>query len=50
MPITQQLVDQCQEAKALVKSYVKLPNLGEFIPQPRPERLGDESKYLLELV
>lgn len=47
--ITQQLIDKCFEARTLIRKYEAIPNLGEFIPQPHPERMSDTSKFLVEL-
>jgi len=47
--ITQELIDKCFEAKKYIKKYKTLPDLGEFIPQPTPERMIDSSKFIIEL-
>lgn len=49
MSITQEFVDLCRAAKERVKQCEKIPDLGEFIPQSRPNRTVDTSKYLVEL-
>lgn len=49
LTITQHMVDRCLEANQKIKRCHKIPDLGEFIPQPYPEKLGDMSKYIIEL-
>ncbi len=47
--VTQAMIDECEQAGRLIKRCVKIPDLGQFIPQTIPEPLGDSSKYLVEL-
>ena len=47
--ITQEMIDKCIMAKRMIKKCVKIPDLGEFIPQLYPERMFDTSKFLVEL-
>ncbi len=49
MSITQDFVDLCQAARDCVARCEKIPDLGDFIPQSRPNRTIDTSKYLVEL-
>ena len=49
LKITQELIDKCLEAKKLIRKYDVIPNLGDFVPQSRPERMVDTSKFLIEL-
>lgn len=49
LTITQELIEKCLEAKKLIRKYEMIPNLGEFIPQPHPERMVDTSKFIVEL-
>ncbi|MEM8947295.1 MAG: hypothetical protein AAGD11_19130 [Planctomycetota bacterium] len=49
MTATQELIDLCQAARDCVNQCEKIPDLGEFIPQSRPNRTVDTSKYLIEL-
>lgn len=49
LTITNELIDKCYRAKNLIKKYAKLPDLGDFMPQPYPEKTVNTSKYLLVL-
>ncbi|NES83176.1 MAG: hypothetical protein F6K10_18195 [Moorea sp. SIO2B7] len=49
LSISQELIEECFEAKKLIKKYRVISNLGEFIPPQYPERMVDTSKYLVEL-
>lgn len=49
LTFSQELIDKCHQAKAIIKQYSKIPDLGEFIPQTTPERMPDTSKFIVEL-
>lgn len=49
LTISEEIKRQCKEACDIIKRYTKIPDLGTFLPQVRPERMVDTSKYLLEL-
>lgn len=49
LEITADFIDTCMQTKSLIKSCTMLPNLGEFIPQRQPEKMLDNSKYLVLL-
>lgn len=46
---TQALIDKCQKARRQISKCERLPDLGEFLPQARPETVVDSGKYLVEL-
>jgi hypothetical protein len=43
------LLEKCQQAKRRIRRCVKLPDLGEMLPQVAPTKTIDTSKYLVEL-
>ncbi len=47
--MTHDLINQCHEAKRLIKKCCKIPDLGDYIPELYPERKSDTSKFLIEL-
>ncbi|WP_139240770.1 hypothetical protein [Geitlerinema sp. PCC 9228] len=49
LTINQELIDKCYQAKSLIKKCSKIPELGDFIPQPYPGKTVNSSKYLIEL-
>jgi hypothetical protein len=49
LTVTADLIELCRAAKQCVKTHARLPDLGDYIPQPHPEMGMDTSKYLVEL-
>ena len=49
LEITQELLVLCQKAKGLIHKIEKLPELGDFVHQRRPENSMDSTKYLVML-
>ena len=47
--VTTECINKCVEARALIKKWHKIPDLGEFVPQRQPDRGVDTSKFLIEL-
>lgn len=47
--VDDKLIGKCQTAGSLVKSWGQLPDLGEYIPQRRFEKMISTTKYILEL-
>lgn len=43
------LLELCSIAKDMIKRCVKIPDLGDYLPQRKPEKFVDLSKYLIEL-
>jgi hypothetical protein len=50
LKLTTELLKSCSIAKDKIKRVQKIPDFGEFIPQALPEKMNDQSKYLVELI
>lgn len=49
LTISEELIEECLEAKKLIKKCGVIADLGEFVPLQYPEPMKDGSKYLVEL-
>lgn len=47
--ITENIIAQCKEASSKILRVSRIPDLGEYIIQSKPEKMVDTSKYLIEL-
>lgn len=49
LTVDEDFLEQCNKAKNVIKHAKKIPDLGDYIPQAKPQKMMDTSKFLLEL-
>ena len=47
--VTEKWIKSCRLAMDCIQKWIKLPNLGDYIPQRIPGKTSDQTKFLLQL-